>query len=155
MTRFLTTLAAIALLCAVSLSAQGQGRAGGGPPPQRNLQVLPADIPQQQLIQIMQRFEQALGVGCEHCHVYQGRGNPANDLASDAKPEKAKTRAMMRMVRDINGGLPAAVSKPADQIAQVGCYTCHRGSAIPTAAPDLPAPPAGGGRQGGRQGGAE
>lgn len=167
-------LCAGVLLLAATLSAQGggqgaaqgrqggapagAGRQGGGGGGATNLTVLPRDIPQPQLIQIMQAFETALGVECDHCHVYQGRGNPANNLASDDKPAKKTARLMMTMVRDFNAKLISDAGKPVAQLTQVQCGTCHRGSAIPKYTPPAPAaaPAApGGGRQGGgRQGGA-
>jgi len=123
---------------------QGQGRGGGGgapqPPPQ-NLQVLPKDMPRQQLLPLMQQITAALGVTCAECHVFNGPGDPMNDFASDTKPKKNVARAMMRMVGDINKAVPSAVSKAADQTARVGCATCHRGAAIPEVAPGSPGAP--------------
>jgi len=126
----------------------GQGRPGGPggggapqPPPQ-NLQVFPKDIARPQLLQAMQNFTAALGVTCAYCHVFNGPGDPMNDMASDAKPTKNVARAMMRMVREINPTVQkAAAAKPADQVAQVGCATCHRGAAIPVVAPGSPGAP--------------
>jgi hypothetical protein len=126
-----------------------------------NLQVLPRDIPAPQLIQVMQGFEQALGVTCEHCHVFFGQGNAMNNLASDDKQPKKTARVMLIAARDFSGKLtPDALGKPAASITPVMCGTCHRGKAIPDyVAPPPPAAaprgggagaPAGGGRQGGR-----
>ncbi len=130
------------------------GRQGGAPAAVRNLTVLPNDIPQPQLIAVMRAFESALGVTCEHCHVFFGQGNPMNNLASDDKPAKKTARLMMTAARDFNAKLIADVGKPVAQLTQVQCGTCHRGSAIPKyEAPPAPAAaPAGPG--GGRQGGA-
>lgn len=134
--------------------AGGGGRQGGAPAGYQNLQVLPRDIPNAQLVAVMQAFESALGVTCEHCHVFLGRGNPMNNLASDDKPAKKVARTMMLAVRDFNAKLISDVGKPAAQLTQAQCGTCHRGSAIPKyEAPPAPAAaPAGPG--GGRQGGA-
>jgi hypothetical protein len=119
----------------------GQGRGAPQPPPQ-NLQVFPKDIARPQLLQAMQNFSAALGVTCNHCHVFNGPGDPMNDMASDAKPAKNVARAMMRMVREINPTVQKAVAtKPADQVAAVGCATCHRGAAIPEVAPGSPGAP--------------
>ena len=39
---------------------------------------------------------------------------------------------MIRMVREINPAVQKSVpSKATDQVAAVGCATCHRGTAIP------------------------
>jgi hypothetical protein len=137
----------------------GGARAGGAPAGFQNLQVLPRDIPPPQLIAVMRAFESALGVTCEHCHVYFGQGNAMNNLGSDDKAPKKTARLMMTLARDFNAKLISDVGKTPAQLTQVQCGTCHRGSAIPKyEAPPAPAAaPAGGGggRQGGgRQGGA-
>ena len=41
------------------------------PPAPKNLQVLPKDTSQQDVLATMQRFTRALGVGCTYCHVEQ------------------------------------------------------------------------------------
>jgi len=117
----------------------GGQRAGGAPPaPMKNLQVLPKDTPQPQVVAMMRVFNTALGVNCDHCHVWVKPGDPTNDMASDTKTAKLVAREMMRMTTDVNARLAAAIKKPADQIAKVECATCHRGAAIPV----LPPPPA-------------
>ena len=68
-------------------------------PPPQNLQVLPKDMPRAQVVQIMQNFNAALGVTCDHCHVFVGPSDPMNDFAADTKPTKTMARAMMLMVR--------------------------------------------------------
>jgi hypothetical protein len=144
---------ATSLLVTATLGAQappaGQGRAGGAAPaPPTNLQVLPKDIPRPQLLQTMQAFNQALGVQCNHCHQFVGPGDPMNDMAADVKPQKNVARAMMRMVAAINPQVASSVSKTPETATRVGCWTCHRGHAIPEAPPALPAP-AGRGAPGG------
>ncbi len=125
-------------LAVAAQAPQGAPPAGGGapqPPPQ-NLQVLPKDMPRAQVVTIMQNFNAALGVTCNHCHVFVGPNDPMNDFAGDTKPTKNIARAMMRMVREINPSVQKSVpAKAADQVAQVGCATCHRGAAIPVVAP--------------------
>jgi catechol 2,3-dioxygenase-like lactoylglutathione lyase family enzyme len=140
--------------------AEGQ-RGGGGArgganlfPPFSNLQILPRDIGQQQLLQIMLGYESALGVTCEHCHVDFGRGNPMNDFASEAKAPKKTARLMMTMLRDINQKLSADLGKAPADLTSVQCGTCHRGKAIPEyVAPPPPVQP--GGPQGGGGRGAQ
>lgn len=162
MTRLSVGIAASALVLAGSLASaqapQEQGRGGGAPPPPlQNIQVFPKDIARPQLIQAMQAFSAALGVTCNHCHVFNGPGDPMNDFVGDTKPAKNVARAMIRMVREINPSVQKAVTgKPADQVAAVGCATCHRGAAIPVVAPGSPGappPPRAGGPGGGRAGG--
>jgi hypothetical protein len=126
----------------------GAGRAGGGAAPAggrgfTNLTVLPRDITQQQLIPIMQGFESALGVTCEHCHVYFGPGNAMNNLAADDKQAKKTARVMLLAIRDVNQKFSTDLGKPAANVTPVMCGTCHRGKAIPDYV--APPPPARGG----------
>src|SRR5262245_34061238 len=100
----LTFLALAGILIASAASAQAPQGGGGGraaaPEPPKNLQVLPKDMTIQQVLPIMQAFAAGLGVGCNYCHVVVAPGSPANDMASDMKPEKEKARAMMRLAND-------------------------------------------------------
>src|SRR5882724_13643123 len=76
-----------AFLAVSALSAQQP------PPPPQNLQVLPKDMPRQELIQTMRLFNQALGVQCDHCHVER-------EFAKDDKPAKLVARKMIAMVHE-------------------------------------------------------
>ena len=125
--------------------AGGGQRAGGAPPaPMKNLQVLPKDMPQPQVIAVMRAFNAALGVECGHCHIWTKPGDPSNDMAADTKIEKTVARNMMLMTTEINAKVAASIKKPADQVARVECATCHRGAAIPVTPPPPPAPARGG-----------
>jgi tetratricopeptide (TPR) repeat protein len=81
----------------------------------------------------MQNFNAALGVNCGYCHVFDGppATNPKNDFASDDKVTKKKARVMLAMARDVNMKLQAELGKPAAELTNVQCVTCHRGVAIP------------------------
>jgi hypothetical protein len=114
----------------------GGGQRAGGPPPLSNLQILPKDMPREQVLATMQAIAQSLGVACNYCHVQEGRGG-RNDFASDEKPPKKAARGMMLLARDINTKLPDAVGKPADATTRVGCATCHRGVPIPKLITDI------------------
>jgi len=113
----------------------GEGR--GTQPPPSNLQVLPKDWTRQQVVQVMQGFNMALGVQCNYCHVEQAgaqpneKGNIPIDGAPDTKQTKKTARVMMKMVGDINTKLGSEIGKPAAEVVRVQCVTCHRGSAIP------------------------
>ena len=146
------------VLCTALVSAQapaGQGRRGGGAPPAplKNLQVLPKDTTLPQILPTMRAFEASLQVECGHCHVWYGNGNPMNDFASDAKPQKNIARAMIRLVNTANEAIPMAVTasglRTASQVEKVTCATCHRGKAIPEVPEFAPPAPPGGARQGG------
>jgi hypothetical protein len=99
------------------LLAQPPQEGKKGPPPPKNLQVLPAEG----LIPLMRTFEVALGGNCQTCHV---RG----DYASDENHHKVIARMMITMTKEINAKFP-------DGKEHVTCYTCHRGSHDPATAP--------------------
>jgi tetratricopeptide (TPR) repeat protein len=115
------TLAVAALLAAGTASAQI-------PDKFENLQVLPKDISREQLVDTMRAFTAALGVRCEHCHA---GGPQLKDMrfAADDKPEKAKARAMMQMVRAINQDHLGKLEMR--QGVRVRCVTCHHGVILP------------------------
>jgi hypothetical protein len=137
MKRFLLSCVGVgAFLLTSGLSAQQAPPAGGAPAPlpaPKNLKFFPKDRTTEQILPIMQAFNQALGVGCAHCHVFDGPPltNPKNDLASDEKPEKDIARVMLAMARDVNMQLGSELGKPAAEVTQVQCVTCHRGVAVP------------------------
>src|SRR5690242_16260317 len=113
---------------------QGGGGRGGGPqvPTPKNLQFFPKDMTGQQILPIMQNFNASLGVNCTYCHNSEPPvDNPKNDFASDEKEPKKKARVMLAMARDINMKLQSELGKPAAELTQVQCVTCHRGVAIP------------------------
>ncbi len=119
---------AVAQTAPAGAPQQPQGR--GAPPAPTNQQVMPKDIPREQLLAAMQQFTIALGVQCNYCHVQEGRGG-RNDMASDEKPTKKTARQMMIFARELNEKLPAVIGKAANDTTRVGCVTCHRGVAIP------------------------
>lgn len=104
-----------------------------------NLQVLPHNIEREQLLRTMKRFTQALGVGCDHCHVAVATPaagtEPEFDFPSDAKPAKQAARTMLRMTNRINDGYVALIP---DAHTVVTCWTCHRGEVQPAVVPSLP-----------------
>ena len=150
--RRIVTLLIVVLCILLTLpfmaAAQGQekgqrGERGGGgggrgaAPPPVNLQVLPKDWTRQQVVQVMQGFNMALGVACSYCHV-EMTGAPPNekgvipiDAAPDDKQTKKTARVMMRMVGQINDTLGGQLGKPQAEVVRVQCVTCHRGAAIP------------------------
>lgn len=97
-----------------------------------NLKVLPKDISSKDLQGIMaDDFEDGLGVTCGFCHANAKDGHGL-DFASEAKPEKEITRAMMRMTLGINKKY-FKVKHPAigSNALIVTCTTCHKGEAFP------------------------
>jgi Photosynthetic reaction centre cytochrome C subunit len=97
-----------------------------------NLKVLPKDISDTLLYQIMEKdFDVALGVKCNFCHA-PNKDSTDLDFPSDAKDEKNIARGMMRMEIGINENYfkikPAMVG---DVALAVTCITCHNGKAFP------------------------
>ncbi|HEX6944153.1 MAG TPA: hypothetical protein VF128_14595 [Gemmatimonadaceae bacterium] len=147
----------MAICVPVVLAAQGGGGAPGGGQgrggePPKNLQVLPRDMPRNQVTAIMRTFTMALGVRCEHCHTEDaaataaaaaaaanapaggrgGRGGgPVLDYSLDDKENKKIAREMMKMVADINGKYLPATGRTFTDLTRVTCETCHHGLAKP------------------------
>jgi tetratricopeptide (TPR) repeat protein len=85
---------------------------------------LAAQTPPQNIMPLMQEIVQALGVKCEYCHsAPRGSGQP--------EPKKDIARQMIAMTRDLNTRIQAATGKPAAEVTQVRCVTCHHGVPIP------------------------
>lgn len=101
--------------------------------PKRNLKVLPKDISRDDLHQVMDNWNKALGVRCNFCHSPSATDPKKMDWASDAKPEKNMARQMYTMTDRINKkyfhtkkGENGMMS-----MAAVNCNTCHHGDAHP------------------------
>ena len=97
----------------------------------QNVQVL-TDVNAGEFMRLQQAITQWVSPreGCGFCHA-------GEDYASDAKPQKAAARLMLRMVRHVNADWGQHV-----QPAGVTCYTCHRGQPVPaeTWFPSVPRP---------------
>jgi tetratricopeptide (TPR) repeat protein len=139
----LMSLAVVATCLPMAGSAQGRG----GEPP-KNLQVLPKDMPRNQVTALMRTFAMALGVRCEHCHTEDpaaaaaaanapaggrgGRGGgPQLDYSLDDKENKKIAREMIKMVADINGKYLPTTGRSFTDLTRVTCETCHHGLAKP------------------------
>jgi len=133
--------------------------AGGAPqqwhrpprPAPTNLKVLPKMLTGDQVGEIMEGWEAALGTHCDTCHTADPKnigpnGRPRLDFADDSKPEKSTARLMFKMTQDINQNYVSMVDSSG---APVTCGTCHRGhlGPEPFVAPkekrDGPRPPQG------------
>ncbi len=128
--------AVAAIVACAPAPVRAQDARGRGPAPApRNLQVLPKDMSQQDVVALMQTFARGLGVQCTYCHSEQtapllsaeeqaaqaaappaagrgrgrGRGGPQIDFASDEKRQKQTARVMLAMTNDINARLAAAI----------------------------------------------
>lgn len=95
----------------------------------QNLQVLPSDISYVDLMTLMMRYSQELGVQCVFCHA-QNPSTEQIDFAADDSPAKLTARIMIGMVRDINGKYLAQVSDRRYAVP-ITCGNCHRGQTFP------------------------
>lgn len=130
-------IAASLLFSSVSLLAQSPpSQMHHEMPKPTNLKVLPKNISGDDLMATMHGFTGSLGVHCTFCHEEDSKTHHPN-FASDAKPEKATARIMMRMTQNINGRYLAELSDHGD-MHKVTCGTCHRGNSTPK---DFVAPP--------------
>src|SRR6185436_1899833 len=94
-----------------------------------NIKVL-NDLPDSQLIPMMNLMAGSLGVRCNFCHVNK---NGQWDYPNDEKPEKATAREMITMTLNINKVTFKGNS-------EVSCFTCHRGRTHPASLIELPIP---------------
>ncbi len=105
-----------------------------------NLKVLPKDISEKELHDVMKGFSKSLGVHCDFCHAKgegQGPGGRPNmDFASDSKPEKNTARDMMRMTMAINHDYIGKMKGADHKLEEVACVTCHMGKETPTVSVD-------------------
>jgi len=101
-----------------------------------NVQILPKDIPKQQMVEIMRSFSMSLGVRCEFCHVAAVEGSlEGMNFATDEREAKKVARNMMRMSDVVNKYMrdESGVQAP----ARVRCMTCHRGVLAPRTLSDV------------------
>ena len=100
----------------------------------QNLKILPKDISEKELHDIMKGYSISLGVRCNFCHVAQqveGQEHPKFDFASDDKQEKKIARDMMLMVNAINNNYIGKMIGGDHTLEQVTCVTCHMGKKTP------------------------
>jgi len=100
-----------------------------GQPKWKNLKILPKDLTQFEMNKIMDKYEQALGVKCNFCHV-MNKETGVHSYELDDKPEKEMARKMILLTNDINQK-HFNYSNKAVAPETVTCYTCHSGKTIP------------------------
>ena len=104
-----------------------------------NLQVLPKNISEKDLHNLMKSFSMSLGVRCNFCHVAQqvaGQEHPQFDFASDDKQEKIIARKMIMMVSAINENYIGKMIGGDHPLESITCVTCHMGKKTPTVSVD-------------------
>jgi len=96
-----------------------------------NLQVLPHDLPAENLRAVMQGFTRSLGVRCAYCHVGE-EGQPLGtfDFVSDEKRTKNVARQMLTMLGEINESL-SEIEPSGGERVNMWCHTCHSGKPRP------------------------
>jgi len=137
-----------ALLLTVLTLVAGLAPAPAGavwPPEPSNLQIFPADVDVEALVETMKSVSRALGVRCQFCHIGE-EGMPLADFdfASDENKHKRMARQMFEMVRVINQDhiqpLHDEFEGDEEPVTRVRCVTCHRGQQVPQAEDPPPAP---------------
>jgi len=128
------SLVAMALLLPLAAHAQG----AADKEQFKNLKVLPKDISEADLDNVMNGFTRALGVRCIFCHVgTEGKPLRHEDFQLDDKMTKVKARAMMLMAHDINEVYLAKLQSRATPAVHVECATCHHGATLPRSLQDV------------------
>jgi hypothetical protein len=120
--------------------AAGAPPAGGrGPQAPMQLKVLPNTWTRQQVGQLMNTFNESLGVMCNHCHAENPtaapgpNGNRPLDYALDTKKEKEIAREMIKAVMASNEATKGLGD--ATVVEKMSCWTCHRGAVKPEKQP--------------------
>ncbi len=93
----------------------------------KNIKVL-KDLPADQLIPMMHKFNEALGVKCDACHVINA---DHTGWDKDDKELKVTARTMILLVTDLNKHQKSLKGKAT-------CFLCHHGNQEPQT---RPAPP--------------
>ena len=94
----------------------------------KDIQLMKGRTAEQLLATMEMGFSRSLGVNCTHCH-------DPKDWAADAKPQKAVTREMILMTREINAKLKTIEGIESDSPV-ANCTTCHRGKKKPAVSLD-------------------
>ncbi len=96
-----------------------------------NLKVLPKNITQEEIKQVMDDFKVALGVKCGFCHAQSATDPEKLDFASDANHHKETARWMMKMTQRINKKHFKHRDEKTGELTQITCITCHNGKEHP------------------------
>jgi Photosynthetic reaction centre cytochrome C subunit len=129
--RFFAYASAVGLALSVFLAGSGAAQGHEDEKPV-NLKVLDSTISHDALIDLMNQFTEALGVGCDFCHARKDGGKSRDmDFPSDTLHEKLAAREMIRMTNAINANFIAKNSHLDSPPMKVQCITCHRGQPHP------------------------
>src|SRR4051812_689512 len=124
-------LAVLATVALLSPAASARAQDWTWPEHPKNLQVLPKEFGGKKLAAVMRGWTRALGVRCVYCHVGE-EGKPLStfDFASDANPNKDRTRQMDRMLGTITAQLKD-FPRTGEKRVNMWCHTCHAGRPKP------------------------
>lgn len=105
-------------------------------PQWKNLKVLPKTLTKDQMHDVMEEWEHALGTKCSFCHV-RDTATRKMDWANDAKPEKEMARKMYKMTEMLNKKYFHAKKNEMGMMAEEGvnCNSCHHGEEHPEIVP--------------------
>jgi Photosynthetic reaction centre cytochrome C subunit len=104
-----------------------------------NVEILPKDMPPDQVIELMKSYDASLNVDCVFCHKGQiGKPWSTFDFTDTSKKRHETARLMMRTTLDLNEKFKDLGDM--DDETKVTCATCHRRSRHPEIEP--PAAPA-------------
>lgn len=98
----------------------------------KNIKVLPKDLPADQVIPVMHKINDSLGVRCDFCHVVETNAAGQHvGWEKDDKPMKSVARKMIVMTSELRSKQKILGGKPT-------CFMCHHGHAEPET--NTPAP---------------
>jgi hypothetical protein len=131
--------------------APGAPASRPAPPPPKNLQVLPKDIPRAELTAKMREFAGALGVQCSFCHVENPDTHRVMDYSLDDNRHKIVARRMILMTQEINEKYLTRPGSDRPPDHPISCGNCHLGHEQPPAFVPPPPPDRQGGPPAGSQ----
>ena len=129
----------------LSLASLASAQAGGAPPttlirparpappPRKNLQVLPKDIPRAELAAKMRGIARALGAQCSFCHVANSETHRITDYVADDNRHKIAARRMMLMTAETNEKYQTRPGSKRPPDHPITCGNCHQGREQPPA----------------------
>lgn len=94
-----------------------------------NLRVLSQTLSAAEIEDLMNEYNQDLGVSCDYCHTQDPRTHKA-DYVSDDNPRKQTARVMITMLEEINTKYLAQLDD-SRYAALVSCGNCHQGRTDP------------------------
>jgi hypothetical protein len=119
------------LMIAASVAQDNQPRKKTAREVYKNIKVFPKDLPADQVIPIMHKINDSLGVKCDFCHVIETTADGKHvGWEKDDKKMKSVAREMITMTSNMRAKQKFLKNK-------ASCYMCHHGKPEPeTNAPE-------------------